>query len=1326
MNLDFLTSLDLMFYIIFGLGILVGLARGFKISLFTFVTMLIFYVVFFLTIDQIVGFLWTLQMPWLGGILSQISPDLSGFTSFQESLPALMSTFMGETIDLAGANEQVLVLAVGIGQFALKIVYTVLYFTVILLIYKFLCFLIRIIFFGKNKKGASKNRGLGAVFGALNGAMAVFVALIMLGGVISIVESASTFLESSQDTTPLSFTPRNEIYQAEYSVIPLLENPDISSELEMINTLIDNYHNNLFVQLANQILVDVEGSTEQIPLHLSLFDSVLSFKIDNQNIAIRYELSIYSEVLTVFLNSAYFESQNIADITGDEIREAFSILSASKLITTLIPVAIEIGAGMYDQELNISMDDLYAIDYQTELENLGVIAGTLFDILNSAGVINGDGAINEIDVDGDMVRELFVDFSESSLVVLLASSLLVPLLDSGDSGISLILDIPMDLDWEAEFVAIGEVLGAVLDSGVTIGDIEDGDPNVILNAVASIDLTILMSSEIITGALINILSGNAGIEGLDILTIPGDVVWRDTFDELGNLVTPGELRNILIAINALTGVLADFDINNLGLNTISNLTDEVIDDLFNSRIFVATISEMILSQDLSDLPLVFPDSVIDGDGYLLKEELKALAKSIALLVTTVGDQTDFDIQKVLTFNDADLATMLSSEIIAASIGKMLYDMNTDPLIIPDDALTSVLVDGLGVDVVSDTEIAALIRSVQVLGFDNFDNLAFDASIISSLELIPPIGDPVTLDDDLITTLLASKIVHATISKMIIDLGTGASSILIVPSEDQDGTVIKYSSQGAQYLSVLEIGNILKALYAIDITDFNNIDLQDTSLIIEHQDELLASVIIHATISDIILGVASGSVVIPLEDDLGNPIVIESTSATFIEKTELGHFFDALDLMGINDPSAFSNAIDLSTFTLEADQDTLLSSAIMQATVSKTLLDLGDAVLIVPLVEEDGVTPIQVETGPAGEETSFVVKSEIKALINAFLAMGFTDLDSFGASISSSTLFDNSTEILLSSSLQATLSHQLTNVTSGTLIIPTQDEFGTDIRVNVIGGVEYVTKVEIQRIIDALDLLGLSDLATFDLSPATIFTVDFNDLLESATMHATVSYYILENALDESSGPGQVTLIVPTALREGIMLEGVVDAGEQIIKTELIALLTSLQTLGISDFSGGMDASVVTDLTSPELDTLLASGSMHVTIDNMLKGNANINTQIPTLAQENIYGIINVTTVVEIKAFILSSNTLATGSFSEISFNFTAIAALSGTDMDIVLDSMIVRNIITADIESGVVAANAIYDPDYVIAVEDYEVGSAPAFFTRAGARDAIDFINLVL
>ena len=62
-NLSMPMILNIAFFGILGLGLLGGLAKGFKKSLFTLVTMAAFYALFFLTLDTVVGFLWTYENP---------------------------------------------------------------------------------------------------------------------------------------------------------------------------------------------------------------------------------------------------------------------------------------------------------------------------------------------------------------------------------------------------------------------------------------------------------------------------------------------------------------------------------------------------------------------------------------------------------------------------------------------------------------------------------------------------------------------------------------------------------------------------------------------------------------------------------------------------------------------------------------------------------------------------------------------------------------------------------------------------------------------------------------------------------------------------------------------------------------------------------------------------------------------------------------------------------------------------------------------------------------------------------------------------------------
>ncbi|MGD9909607.1 MAG: hypothetical protein AB7U79_03260, partial [Candidatus Izemoplasmatales bacterium] len=944
---------------------------------------------------------------------------------------------------------------------------------------------------------------------------------------------------------------------------------------------------------------------------------------------------------------------------------------------------------------------------------------TLFDILNGAGFISGEGNVGQIAVDGDMVRGVFGDLSDSSLVTLLVSSLLVPMIENSEGDLSLIITVPDDIDWSNEITALGEVFAEVVDSGATINDVTEGDPAVLLNTLSAINVNTILSSELITTALINVLS-QPEILSIDFLVIPDNVTWRDTYDGLGNLVSEGELRHILVAIQSLSGVLADFDLTNLGLDFVSGLTDDVINDLFDSQVLVATVSDLLLS---GSLPLDIPDSVLDSNGYITKTEITNLSLAVKLIVQTTDGTTDLDITKLFNLSDTDIDTLLSSEIINVTIGKMVSEMAGDPLVVPSTVLANISVNqGTMVDVVTKDEIKAVILSLQALGITSFDNLAFDASILSSLEVVPAAAEP-TLDDNLINQLLGSEIVHATVSKMVLDLSSGASSVLSVPAEDASNQPIVYTSGGVDLLSKTEIGSVLKALYRIGIDNFESINFEDTSLFLDNKDILLDSAIIHATISGMILDVASSSVVIPSEDVLSNPVIIAYSDVTYIDKTELSHFFDALSLLGITDPTAFSSGLDLSVLATDANQNTFLSSAIMHATVSKTLFDLGSGVLVVPAFKEDGTTPIKVVTGPVSSETTFVVKDEIKALLNAFIAMGFTNLESFGTSISSTLLFDYREEMLLSSSLQATISNQLLNVSSGTLLIPDKDSASTPLRI-VLTDVEYVTLDEINAIIDALELLGLTDLATFDLSPATIFAVDFNELLASATMQATVSDYLLTSALDESAPAGSGSLIIPSVFRETYDINGLVANGTWVEKTELINLLTSLNALNITDFSGSMDASIVTDMDDAQLNVLLASASMHITIDNMLKGNNNISASIPDLAYTTAYTINNVVTKDEIKAFIIASNTLSSSSdFTNVNFDVTAITSLSAGDRDIVLNSMIVRNILTDQLETTMTADDPfdLYWPADTL----YMNNDNTTFLTKDGINEVLTHYGLI-
>ncbi|OHE41340.1 MAG: hypothetical protein A2Y16_00400 [Tenericutes bacterium GWF2_57_13] len=1245
--------LNIAFFGILGLGLLGGLAKGFKKSLFTLVTMAAFYALFFLTLDAVVGFLWTYENPAIGTALAQVDASLSGYTSLGEAMTPLIQ-FLIPDFDLSGANAELTALLLGIGQFILKIGYTIAYFTAGLIIWKIVMWIVKMIFI-HNRPGASKHRLLGAVIGTANGALALFVMFIMLGGVVSIVDSVASLVPTTELASPLD---RDEIYEASQSLIPLAEGDGgLEDSMAMVTDFVDAYQNNALVRFGD--LISIGEGTEAAPLTLYLFDQVMSFTYDGQIVALRQELVV-----------------------------------------------------------------------------IGTVAGAIFDALE--------------------------------------------------------------------------------DAGIDISNMDNVDFALVIGAVGSVDLTMLMDSKLISTALIYVLSGEAGIEDLDtILIVPDGITWYDTLDDEGNITENGELRNLLLALNAIVDVAGAIDFNNIGFDVITALTDDTIDAIFESRILTATISDVISTQlaEAEDNPLVVPDSVFDTEGNILKTEMIALVHAIALVVETAGtDPENFDFAQVLQLEGTDVDTLLDSQILAATVGKMIADIVGEDLIVPSTVLDSTTfeVDGIAITVVTAEEIKAVFASLAVLGITDFENMAFDATILSHLEG----EDPGELDNAKIETLFGSDILHATISNMIIDATAEAGSVLTVPYFDASGVAIRETLGDTVVISIDELGNVLKAIYALDIEDFANFNTLDASTIVEKMPLLLESAILHATISAQILSMAGGVITVPYVDetgindirvtvgvgieeteyismaeltavigaldalDLADPTDFSGTvslsffsdaevraallesaimqatisdqllslgggvltvptndvsgnavivtvgdvgfQTSYVMKWELDAMFIALGVLGISDIDAITGEFTLASLSDEADQDALLASASMHATISKTLLDLSDDVLIVPEYDADGLgssNRVKIVQGA----TVYVRKIEIKALVNAFLTMGFADLSGFGAGIDSALFIDNAAVILESASMHATISDQLINTAGAALLIPDLDvENANDpLRVTVLSdGVEYVVKTEILNLLASLDLLGLTDFGTLSFAIGTLFTgdLDFDVLLASASLQATISDSLLPTSDTElTMVAGGTDLVVPTEFRQAITVDGA--AKTQISGPELAALLDAMKILGVGAYGEAMSGDTITDLSGTDIDTMLLSGSIHVSLYNMLSGNAAITT--PDLAKEvNMYGVLGLTKADELRNFIVAVNAFGGSDFSAAAFDVNGLLLLPPGDRTTVLTSMIVRDSITDDIE-----ALDGPDPFFTLVATDYMENNVALFLTAAGVQRYLSYLD---
>lgn len=1239
-DLDFGLYFNLAFLSILGLGILFGFLRGFKKSLWSFLITAIFMAFFFLTIDMVVNVLWTMNMPFLGGLLANVSSDLSGVSNLAESLPILLGQFLPEDFASTVTNANFLEFTTSIALFAVKLVYTVLYFTVIQVLYRLILWIIRMIISPSKKKTdkyKSKNRVLGSVFGLLQGCISLYITLIIFGGVMSIAESVSSIMPDPNPPTVRQIEYRDEFRSPNASVVEMaaIALPDIGGldeATEMLEGMIEGYNTNIVVTYQDMItMTSPYNPDEQMPLNLYLFDSVLSMDYQEEQIAIRAELDVLTNVLGNVLNSDFYESQDLGDLTGDDIRGIFIDLSESNIITTILPLGVEVAAEAFDVDLDIPVDELYAIEWDVELMQLGEIAATGMDIVNAAGVFNGSLDLTTVTLDGDDIEGLFDALGDSELITLAAYVAIEPVLEMAGDDIQAFVTVPADLDWSAEFQAIGALAGEVLNAGLTVGAVESGDIGTILPLLANIDFTILLDSKIITNAMINILSGETSIDISEFITVPSGIQWLN--EEVGGVTVYGELYNILQAINALSASASDLDFTsfeNLSLNTIAQFTADDINALFKSKILIATVTSYLDDLELGEeFPIIMPDSVFDVDGYILKTELENVVNAVFMLVNelacpldkTACQELGVDIDAIFTLEADDIDTLLLSDVLSASAGSLIVDLGGDMLTVPGSAMTEIFVDEVATDIVSSAEIKAAFLAISALGISGIDNLEIDPSILSNLALE---GQPTVLDTAKSDLLFGSVILNATLSSYLIDFATGAEAMVVVPYYAEDDlTVIRVVDpvDDTEYISQTELTNVLKAVLVLDITDFTAVDQLDIGNLIDNVDILLDSSILHATVSKQLLDLTE-LVVVPLNDSAGEPLKITvgtgEESSIYIAQEELEAAFDALSVLEINDINNI--AIDLSILenlavdgeptVLDTDKsDILFSSSIINATLAKYLLDFtegAEAVVVVPFEDQDG---FDIRTIDAADGTEYITELELTNILKAVLVLDIQDFNAVDT-IDISDILDNVSTLLDSAILHATVSKQLLDMTE-VIVVPTNNELGNPVKV-ITGPVgdetTFIEKDELEAAFDALSVLNITDIndVAIDISilnnlavegEPTVLDTDKSDrLFASAVINATLSKYLI----DFTAGDDPF-IVVPYIAEDDTVIRVVdpVDGVEIIAEVELTNILEAVLILDIQDFNAvdTLSLAVIID----NMGALLDSSILQASVSKQLTG-----------------------------------------------------------------------------------------------------------------------------
>ena len=125
-DLDYSMYFNLIFFGVIGLVALFGYLRGFKKSLYTLIIMIIFYAVFFFTIDAVVENMWNSPVTGAFACLESTIPGIGSANTMDEALSISLNEFLGDVLTTDKLekildNEPFLALVTGIVQFVLKL-----------------------------------------------------------------------------------------------------------------------------------------------------------------------------------------------------------------------------------------------------------------------------------------------------------------------------------------------------------------------------------------------------------------------------------------------------------------------------------------------------------------------------------------------------------------------------------------------------------------------------------------------------------------------------------------------------------------------------------------------------------------------------------------------------------------------------------------------------------------------------------------------------------------------------------------------------------------------------------------------------------------------------------------------------------------------------------------------------------------------------------------------------------------------------------------------------------------------------------------------------
>ena len=379
--------------------------------------------------------------------------------------------------------------------------------------------------------------------------------------------------------------------------------------------------------------------------------------------------------------------------------------------------------------------------------------------------------------------------------------------------------IPENVDWSVE----GHSLCVALKEAQV-----NMDKNDIAISIIKVDVDKLLASKIISKSFPSVLESDSLSS---VLTIPSEIEWDDKVES--GVKIDGELRRFIVSLQTIInnvdsenkGLTMGTLGNEIGVETIANMSSSDVDKTFNSDIIVATVSKFVCDVDAITIPI---SSYTDSTKTVIKKnELKSLV-NIANDLEILGTNGQIDGSKLKVGLILKIeAEQLNCDIFRATISDQIINNAAGALIIPDKAKDT---NGY----ILKEEILGLKSTLGPTKFNLIDgNDDLDTNRINS-------GLLRKVDADVLNV----AIMHATISNQVI-LAEGDE--LIIPN------IVGFTAYDEEgYIGKTELLNLKESLETFELIDDDGIKTSNINAgIIKRigaNSNVLDSVIMHATIS----------------------------------------------------------------------------------------------------------------------------------------------------------------------------------------------------------------------------------------------------------------------------------------------------------------------------------------------------------------------------------------------------------------------------------------------------------------------------------------------